>query len=95
MRERDYPIYDTSFPGRRTAASYDSVPDPVLPTAAWKMELAEMDPAQATDVEQAIQDAVALHSDVHLFRKVGSKFFGIGFEHGSGSSVKIFVHPEI
>lgn len=93
MRERDYPIYDTSSPGRRTAENYEIAPTPLHSAEELRKTLAEMDQAQAADVEHAIQDGAALHSDVHLYRKIGSQFLGIEFEYSSGSSVRVFEHP--
>lgn len=96
MRERDrYPLYDTSSPSRRTAASYDSRTEPVYSADAWAKRLAEMDQAQAADVEQAIVDGAELQLDVHLYRKRGSQFLGIGFQNASGERLRIFEYPEI
>jgi len=37
-----------------------------------------MDQVQAGDLKLAIGDTVALHSDVYLYRKIGSRFLCIG-----------------
>lgn len=95
MRERDYPIYDTSFPGRRTAANYDNAPAPIYSAADLDKSLAEIDQAQAADVRQAIQDGADIHMDVQLYRKRGSKFLGIGFAPASASPVRVFEYPTI
>ena len=95
MRERDYPIYDTSFPGRRTAVSYDTVPNPIYSQDDLNKSLDEIDQAQAAEVRQAIEDGAALHMDVHLYRKIGSQFLGIGFEPAGASRVRVFEHPTI
>lgn len=93
MQERNYPN-NVSFP-HHSPEDYTHVPNPVLDSRAWTEELAGMDQQQAADTEHAIKEATKLHSDVHLYRKRGSQFLGIGFEHSSGSSVKIFVYPKI
>lgn len=93
MRERDYPIYDTSSPGRRTAPHYGIEPTPLHSTEELHKTLAEIDQAQAADVYRAIEDGATLHSDVHLYRKIGSHFLGIEFSYSNGSSVRVFEHP--
>lgn len=95
MRERDQPIYDTSFPGRRTAKSYDSMPNPIYSAADLDESIAKLDQAQAADIKQAIQDGAELHMDVLLYRKIGSQFLGIGFNSSSASSLRVFEYPTI
>jgi len=94
MQERDYPTY-TSLASRRTTATFDAAPNPIYSATDLDKSLAEIDQAQAADVRQAIQDGAALHMDVHLYRKIGSQFLGIGFEPASASSVMVFEYPTI
>jgi|GEM_PF-2042352 len=95
MRERDYhPVYGTvtrHLPETSHRESWATTASP----EDWATELAELDQIQARELEHAVEEAVALKSDVHLYRKMGSRFIGIGFQPGNGPTVKIVKHPEI
>jgi hypothetical protein len=93
MQERDYP----KFVSLRhfDAEPYRATQTPVASPASWALRLAEIDQAHAADIEQAIQDAADIQSDIHLYKKVGSAFLGIGFERGNGPTVKVYEYPEI
>ena len=92
MQERDYPKF-VSFP-HHSQDPYCSTSNPVRTPEAWAERLAEMDPAHVADIQRAIEEAAELHSDVHLYRRRGSQFLGIGFEYSNGSAVKVLEYPE-
>lgn len=93
MQERDYP----KFVSLRhiDAEPYLETQTPVASPESWALRLAEIEQAHAADIERAILDAANIQSDVHLYRKIGSAFLGIGFERGDGPTVKVYEYPEI
>jgi hypothetical protein len=94
MRERDYPKFG-AFPYHDLPQFHIQAPQPVHSSDAWAKELAGIDQQQAADIERAIEEAAMTNSDVHLYRKIGSQFLGIGIVPGSGSRVMVFEHPTI
>ncbi|MES2876144.1 MAG: hypothetical protein V4678_01610 [Patescibacteria group bacterium] len=59
---------------------------------AWAMREAELPQDEVDIIDQAVQEAAAITADVHLYRKLGSPFFGLAFEPGDGPTVKIWEH---
>ena len=64
----------------------------ILPQSAWQKHLRELPPAEIETINQAEQEAAALQSDVHIYRKLGSQFIGIALRPGDGPTVKIWEH---
>lgn len=94
MRERDYPKFASSPRDYLPPEQYTYPSNPVHPKSALENRLSEIDEPQAADVRNAIDEAAALHSDVHLYRKRGSQFLCIGFQPSNGPSVKVYEYPE-
>lgn len=59
---------------------------------AWARREAELPQEESAVIDQAVQEAAATASDVHLYRKIGSPFLGLAFEPGDGPTVKIWEH---
>ena len=94
MQERDYPKF-VSFPHHSVELYELPLAPAVHPPQTWVNRLNELDESVAIDIQQAIQDAADMHTDVHLYRKIGSRFLGIGFEYSDGTRVKVWEHPDI
>ena len=77
--------------GRRVNAPI-SVEPVVLPQSAWQKRLSELPLAEVETINHAEQEAAALQSDVHIYRKLGSQFIGIALQSGAGPNVKIWEH---
>lgn len=96
----NYPMQERDYPKFVSLRHFDAEPCPATQTSvaspeSWALRLAEIEQAHAADIERAVQDAADIQSDVHLYRKIGSAFLGIGFERGDGPTVKVYEHPEI
>lgn len=64
----------------------------VLPPDAWAQREAKLPPAEVAIINHAEQEAATIACDVHLYRKVGSPFFGVALKPGTGPTVKIWEH---
>lgn len=64
----------------------------VRPPEAWAQREATLPDYEVAVIHQAVQEAAATGTDVHLYRKIGSPFLGLALEPGSGPRVKIWEH---
>ena len=78
---------------RHNFSQYDRQPEIIiLPPDDWTQRVAELEPSEAGDIKQAIQEAATIAADVHLYRNPGSPFLGIALKAGEGPTVKIWEH---
>ena len=78
---------------RHYSSQYDRQPEIIiLPPDDWTQRVAELEPSEAGDIKQAIQEAATIEADVHLYRNPRSPFLGIALKAGEGPTVKIWEH---
>lgn len=65
------------------------------PHSPWSERAAQLPEEEVKIIENALEEAVELQCDVHLYRKMGSQFLGLALRPSQYRNSKIIEHPTI